>query len=118
MDIANNAVYLENGGNGRKNKNQENQLKVACTRCGRRLRNNRGVINHLRFRNPAPTDHEVGRPPPLAAVKEVGNDYTGTDDAIAEQQFLWGNTPGGLATEELKECYEKIVFCVKICYAT
>ena len=73
MEIANNAVNPENGGNGRRNENQENQLQVACRQCGRRFRNNRGVINHLRFCNPTPTDDEVGRPPPLLAVNGVHN---------------------------------------------
>ena len=50
--------------------------------------NNTGVINHLRFCNPAPMDDEVGRPPPLAAVNGVDNNINGTDDAVAEQQFL------------------------------
>ena len=64
MDIANNAVYPENDENGRRNKNQENRLQVACKQCGRRFRNNRGDINHLRFCNPGPMDDEVGRPCP------------------------------------------------------
>ena len=61
-------------------------------------------------------DNEVGRPPPLAAMSEVDN-LNGTDDAVEEQQFFWGNTPGNQATEELKECYEKIVFWCKNVYA-
>ena len=55
-------------------------------------------------------DDEVGRPPPLAAVNGVENNINSTDDAVAEQQLLWGNTPGNQATVELKECYEKVVF--------
>ena len=55
-------------------------------------------------------DNEVGRPPPLAAVNEVGNILNGADDPVAQQRFFWGNTPGNQAIEELKECYEKIVF--------
>ena len=67
-------------------------------------------INYLRFCNPTPVDNEIGRPPPLAAVKEVDNYINSADDAIVVQQFFWGNTPGNQATEELKECYKKIVF--------
>ena len=55
-------------------------------------------------------DDEVGRPPPSEAVNEVNNNLNGADDAVAEQQFSWGNTPGNQTIEELKECYEKIVF--------
>ena len=60
MEIAKNVFNSENGGNGRKKENQENQLQIACRQCGRRFRNNRVVINHLRFCNPAPIDDEVG----------------------------------------------------------
>ena len=38
------------------------------------------------------------------------------DDAVAEQQFFWGKTPGNQAIEELKECYEKIMFWRKNWY--
>ena len=110
MQIANNAVNPENGGNGRRNENQENHLQVACRQRSRRLRINRGVINHLRFCNPAPMDDEVGRPPPLASVTKVYNNLNSAGDAVAEQQFFWGNTTGNQAIEELKECHEKIVF--------
>ena len=110
MEITNNALNLENGGNGRKNKYQENQLQVVCRQCGRRFHNNRGVINHLLFCNPAPMDDGVGRPAPLVTVNEVENNLNGIHDAVAEQQFFWGNTPGNQAIEELKECSG-----VKIC---
>ena len=46
----------------------------------------------------------------VAAVNEVNNNLNGADDAVAEQQFFRGNAPGNQAIEELKECYEKIVF--------
>ena len=110
MENSNNAFNLENGGNGRRNKIQENQLQVACSQWDRRLCNNRGVINHLQFCNPASMDDEVGRPPPSTAVNEVNNNINGADDAIAEQQFFWGNTLRNQAIEELKQCYEEIVF--------
>ena len=84
MEIAKNAVNPENGGNGRRNENQENQLLIACRQCGRRFRNNIVVINHLRFYNPAPMEDEVGKPPPLAAVNEVDNNLNGTDNGVAE----------------------------------
>ena len=106
MEIANNAVNPESGGNVRRNENQENQLQVACRQCGRRFRNNRGVLNHLRFCNLTPMDDEAG----VFAVNIVGNNLNGADDAVAEHQFFWGNTPGNQAIEELRECYEKIVF--------
>ena len=107
MENASNAVNPEYCGNGRRNENQENQLQVACRQCSRRFRNNRGVINHLRFCNAAPMDNEVGRPPPSAAVNEVDNNLNGADDAVQEQQFFCGNTPGNEEIEKLKECYEK-----------
>ena len=116
MDIANNPLNPENGGNGRRNKNQENQLQVPCRQCGRRFCNNGRVINHLRFCNPTPMDDEVGRPPPSAAVNEVDNNFNGADDAVTEQQYFWRNTPVNQATEDLKECYEKIVFLHKNLY--
>ena len=58
-------------------------------------------------------DDDVGRAPPSAAVNEVDSNLNGTDDAVAEQQFFWGNTPGNQAIEELQECYEKIMFSRK-----
>ena len=60
MEVANIPVNPENGGNVQRNENQENQLHVACKQCGRRFRNNRGVINHLQFCNPTPMDNEAG----------------------------------------------------------
>ena len=116
MGVANNAVNPENGENVRRNKNQENQLRVACRQCGRRFRNNRGLINHLWFCKPTPMDDEAGRPPPLLAVNRVGNNLNGADDAVAEQQFFWGNKPGNQAINDWKECYEKIVFWHKNLY--
>ena len=110
MGIANNAVNPENGGNVRRNKNQENQLQVACRQCGRRFCN---FINHLWFCNPTPMDDEASRPPPLLAVNRVGNNLNGADDAVAKKRFFWGNTPGNQA---VKECYEKIVFWHKNLY--
>ena len=44
----------------RRNENEENRLQVACRQCGRRFRNNRLVINHFQFFNPASMDDEVG----------------------------------------------------------
>ena len=38
---------------------------------------------------------------------------TGADDVVVQQQFIWGNTLGNEEFEELKECYEKIVFWCK-----
>ena len=81
------------------------QLQVACRQCGRRFRNNRGIINRLQFCNPAPMDDEVDRPPPLAAVNEADNQLNDADDAV-----ILENTPQNQAIEELKQCYEKIVF--------
>ena len=37
-------------------------------------------------------DDGVGTPPPLAAVNEDNKNLNGADDAVAEQQFFWGNT--------------------------
>ena len=85
-------------------------MQIAYRQCGRRFRNNRRVINYLWFCNPAPIDDEVGRPPPLAPVNKVDNYLNGADDAVAEQHFIWANTPGDQAIEELKEFYEKNVF--------
>ena len=113
MEIANNAVNLRNGGNGRTSENQENQLQVVFRQYCRGFCNNRRVINHLRFCSPAPVNDEVNRPPLLAAVNEVDNNLNGADDVVPEQQFFWGNTPGNQAVEQLKECYEKIVFWCK-----
>ena len=93
MEIAYNAVNPENGGNGQRNKNQENQLQVAWRQCVTRFCNNRGVVNQLWFCNTAQLN-EVGSPPPLVAVSEVDNNFNGTDDAVAKQQFFWGNKPG------------------------
>ena len=50
-------------------------------------------------------DDEVDRPPPLAAVNEADNQLNDTDDAV-----ILENTPQNQAIEELKQCYEKIVF--------
>ena len=55
-------------------------------------------------------DDEVGRPPPLAAVNGVDNNINGTDDAVTQRQFFWGNAPANQTVEKLKECYGKIVF--------
>ena len=44
----------------RGNENEENRSQVACRQCGRRFRNNRLVINHFQFFNPASMDDEVG----------------------------------------------------------
>ena len=49
-------------------------------------------------------------------MNEVDNNFNGADDAVAEQQFFWRNTPGNQANEELKECYEEIVFWHKNLY--
>ena len=110
MEITDNAVNPKNGaGNGRRNRNQENQLQVACRQCSRRFHNSRGLIIHLRFCNPILVDEGVGRPPPLAAVNEDDNNRNGANDAVAEQQFFWGNRPRNQGIEKLKECNEKIV---------
>ena len=50
-------------------------------------------------------DDEVDRPLPLAAVNEADNQLNDTDDAV-----ILENTPQNQAIEELKQCYEKIVF--------
>ena len=106
MGIANNAVTPE------MDKEMKNKKSIAsCFRhCCRIFRNNRGVTNHLRFCNLAPMKDEVGRLPPLAALNKVDNNLNEADDAVAQQEFFSRNIPGNQATEELKECYEKIVF--------
>ena len=71
-----------------KKRKPRKSLQVACRQCDRSFRNNRGVISHLRFCNPASMGNEVGRPLPLAALNEVDNNFNGADDAVAEQQFF------------------------------
>ena len=43
----------------------------------------------------------------------LDNNLTVDDDGVAEQQCFWRITPGNHAIEELKECYEEIVFSCK-----
>ena len=61
-------------------------------------------------------DNKVGRPLLLPTMDEVNNSLNDGDDAVAEQQVFWRNTLGNQASEELKECYEKIVFWHKYLY--
>ena len=49
-------------------------------------------------------------------MDEVDNSLNGTDDAVGERQLFWGHTLENQASEELKECYEKIVFWRKYLY--
>ena len=58
-------------------------------------------------------DDEVDGPPPLAPVNEADNQLNDADDAVTDGQLLWENTPPNQAIEELKQCYEKIVFWCK-----
>ena len=83
----------------------------TCAQCGRNFRNNRGVLQHLRYcTGAAQRTNEVGQPPPDPQPPPPLPQRNTQQQDVPVQQFLWGPVPGDEAIRELKNCYEEIVF--------